>query len=603
MGVTVSSYVHSNIEHGHWKKFNGYETPRLLAEESDVNAAIKRLEAVKKDLEEEADKFLDGGGIEALNYCVDNEYNLYSQIAVKILQESDAITALLQGNVSEKMHQKDVEKLVKFIPEELKPQIEKILNIENISETTVKLIAEQIAAAISDSDGVIVTHKSSKFSIPGINTHDFIKGLIADNKNFFDDLDINATLKIEQDYTGKRPGDITNLKKGGKKNEVVTAIENIIKKRGLYQSANNQEKQFKDSIASFMHWFEGRFNAEIKNAPQLVAYEKKDSPKQYLEDFESKLRDIFKKGKVPGNTMNIVGALGDEFYVTAYQVDPLTAEIKIVSVSTTKEKNVVKEYGDAFKGLKTLHTHHDSSKQSQTDILIQNKKGKTVRVQAKNASLANQEFENKGLINLNAHLERSKQLAELLYSLNFPNVEETMYTVVNALWFGSHDSISGIRDIGKLNIEDGGGDSQILSQLTQDLSRYISLEAENFLGITLQEASTTEQTIIAGASNIFYLKNGRLIPTYALVDEVIKDLKNYYNTEASKLHGLRFTVQGAKKISWEYEDAIKFWTAKAENDFANAQAVGLAQGTLAASSIVVDGEFPKVSSLVVNVNS
>lgn len=600
MGVTVSSYVHSDMSHGHWKG-GGYDTPRLLANEVNVNAAIERLTTVRNNLEKEAIDFLDGGGIEALNYCVDNEYNLYSQIAVRILQESDAITALLQGNVSEKMHQKDVEKLVEFIPQELKPQIMKMLNIESISETTVRLIAEQIAAAISDSDGVLITHGSSKVSIPGLTNHDFIKGLIADKVNFFEDLDVNATLKIEQDYTGKRPGDITNLKKGGKKNEVVTAIENIIKKRGLYQSANNKDKQFKDSIDSFMNWFSGRFEAEIKKATQLVAYEIKDSPQKYLDDFESQLRQIFKKGKVPGNTMNIVGALGDEFYVTAYQVDPMTAEIKIVSVGAVKEKDVEKQFKDSFKGLKTLHTHHDSSKQSQTDILIQNKKKHTVRVQAKNASLANQEFENKGLINLNAHLERSKQLAELLYSLNFPNVEETMYTVVNALWFGSHDSISGVRRVGKLSIKDGGGDSNILSQLTQDLSRYMSLEAENFLGITLQEAVTKEQAIIAGASNIFYLKNGRLIPTYALVDEVIKDLKNYYNTEGSKLHGLRFTVQGAKNISWEYEDAVKFWTAKAENDFANAQAIGLAQGTLAASSIIVDGEFPKVTSLVVNV--
>jgi hypothetical protein len=131
----------------------------------------------------------------------------------------------------------------------------------------------------------------------------------------------------------------------------------------------------------------------------------------------------------------------------------------------------------------------------------------------------------------------------------------------------------------------------------------MSLKAENFLGITLQEAAEAESTIIAGGSNIFYLKNGRIIPTYALVDEVIKDLNNYWSENLPKLHGLHFTVQGAKNTSWEYPDAVKFWTAKAENNFANAQAVGLAQGTLSASSIVVDGEFPKVSSLVVNVNS
>ena len=601
MGVTVSSYVHSNIEHGHWKSFNGYETPRLLAEEGDVNAAIQRLEAVRRDLEKEANDFLGGGGVEALNYCVDNEYKIYSQIAVKILQESDAITALLKGNVSEKISKDNISKLIDEVPEELKSRIDEILNLEEVTESTVDLVAEQIAAAITDSDGVLITYHGSKFSIPGITTEKFIQSLIGNE--VFENLP-NGKIPIKiKEYSGKRTGDLKIMTGGAKQHAIVEAIKNVIKNRNLYTTNDNQKNQFKDSIASFMSWFSGRFDAEIKRANDLVAYEIKDSPDKYLTDFESKLREIFTKGKVPGNTMNIVGALGDEFYVTAYQVDPMTAEIKIVSVGAVKEEEVEKKFKDSFKGLKTLDTHHDSSKQSQTDILIRNKRGDTVRVQAKNASLANQEFENNGLINLNAHLERSKQLAQLLFALEFPNVEETMYTVVNALWFGNHDSVSGVRTAGKLNIKDDGGDSSILSQLTQDLSRYMSLKAENFLGITLQEAATTEQTIIAGASNIFYLKNGRLIPTYALVDEVIKDLKDYYSTESPKLHGLRFTVQGAKNTSWEYEDAIKFWTAKAENNFANAQAVGLTQGTLAASAIIVDGEFPKVTSLVVNVNS
>lgn len=598
MGTTVSCYVHSDKSRGHWNN-SGYETPRLLAEEDNVNTAIKRLETVRKNLEDEAKEFLGGAGVEALNYCVDNEYKLYSQITVKILQESDAITALLQGNVSERMSKDNIEKLIKDVPNELKPYINDILKLKEKSESTATLIAEQIAAAITDSDGVLITHHGSRFSIPNVTTEQFIRGLIG-NEIFEGLSSIEGPIKIKE-YSGKRPSDIKQMVGGAKQHAIVGAIKNVIKKRGLYQSTNNKDNQSKDSIGSFMSWFSGRFNAELKRATDFAAYEIKDSPQKYLEDFESELRKIFKKGKVPGNAMNIVGTLGDEFYVTAYQVDPMTAEIKIVSVGAVKEKDVVKKYGDAFSGLKTLHTHHDSSKQSQTDILIQNKKGHTVRVQAKNASLANQEFENKGLINLNAHLERSKQLAQLLYSLNFPNIEETMYTVVNALWFGSHDSISGVRRVGKLSIKDGGGDSNILSQLTQDLSRYMSLEAEKFIGITLQDAITAEQAIVAGASNIFYLKNGRLIPTYALVDEVIKDLKNYYNTEESKLHGLRFTVQGAKNISWEYGDAVEFWTAKAENDFANAEAVGLAQGTLATSSIIVDGDFPKVTSLVVNV--
>ena len=575
-------YVHSNIENF---SAGNYDVSPTLIEGKQIEDSIAKLKAVSQQLKDEALDFLGGDSEGFLNYCVDNEYKMYAQIAVQLLQDPDAIAALMMGNTSRRMNSNDVAKLLKNVVGVLKDRIEEFVDIKKITEIGARALAIQIAAALSDGEGTL--------TVQGLELNNFVKQIIISN------ADEKVTEQMMKTMTGNiKPGSLSSGKKSGR---LVDLIENVIVNRKLYnKEEKQQEEQFKDGIEAFMHWFKKSFLIKAKEVVHF--YEVQQSPEEYLKSFEQQLRNKFKKGTVAGNAMNIVGALGDEFYVSAYQADAMSMVVKITmeTIGTVKEKDVKKRYGNIFNGIDTMQTHHDTGKQSQTDILIRNKSGKTVRVQAKNASLANQEFENKGLIKLNAHLEREKKLATLLTALGVPGAEQIMYTVINSLWFGTHDSVTGERVKGKLSIKDGGGNANILSSLMQELSILFSTKAENFIGITLETAAGAESQILSGASNIFYLKNGRLIPTYWLVEEVIKDLQDYANNELGKLHGLHFSIKGASKTSWVYNDAVDFWIEKARNNFS--KSVGLAQGTAAVSSLIVTGEFPTVTSLVVDVN-
>ncbi len=596
-GGLENPYVHSDIDR--WKRGDG-SIPLTLADEVNVKEAIAKLEKVSAELKREAEEFLGGKGVDVLNYCVDHEYNSYAQIAVQLLQDPDAIASLTQGDLSKRMSGADVNNLIQDVPEILKSRIEKILPTKEITEESARNIAMKIAAAISDSDGVLITSKFSKVSIINeVGTDKFAEGLIS--KEAFKGLEGQAKINKLQEMTGKRTTDIKNLRGGDKFHQVVNMIENIIENRGLYQSTGEKRNSYKDGLASFMDWFTKRFI--VIAGEEVPFFNTNQTPQDYLKAFETQLRNKFKKGNVSGNAMNIVGALGDEFYVSAYEADE-GVTIKIKSVGTVKEQDVERRFKKEFQGLGTLKTHHAQDKQSQTDILISNANGKTVRVQAKNSSLENQQYSNNDLINLNAHLEREKKLSQLLLALNIPDAEQIMYTVVNALWFGTHESVSGKRSTGKLDIETSEADSSILPKLSKELSILYSTKAENFIGITIKEAVANETQILkGGASNIFFLKNGRLIPTYTLVDEVIKDLNQYLKEEEEKLHGLHFSIKGAKKTAWQYNKAVDYWLAKAENNFANVEQIGLAQGQVAVSSLIINGDFPKVTALVINTNS
>lgn len=602
-GGLENPYVHSDIDR--WKRGSA-SVPLKLADKANVEEAIARLEKVSAALKDEANEFLKGEGVDVLNYCVNNEYKTYAQIAVQLLQDPNAIKSLMQGNLYKEMNKQNVKDLIsgldeltEDIPKELASKIKKVLDIEQIEKVSARVVASQIAAAISDSDGVLITSTYSKVSIANeIDTGKFAEALISEG--VFKGLTGQARIDKLQEMTGKRTSDIKQLRGGDKFHRIVDMIENIIQNRNLYQKEDKTKEIYKDGIASFMAWFSGRFKAIA--GEEVPFFNTDQTPIDYLKAFEAQLRDKFKKGNVAGNAMNIVGALGDEFYVSAYEADQ-GVTIKIKSVGTVKERKVEKDFKNEFKGLGTLKTHHSQDKQSQTDVLISNG-DKTVRVQAKNSSLENQTYSNDNLINLNAHLERNKKLKDLLLALNIPDAEQIMYTVVNALWFGTHSSVSGERSTGNLAIEEGGADANILTNLTKQLSILYSTKAENFIGITLEDAAKREEQILkSGASNVFFLKNGRLIPTYTLIDEVIKDLNEYLEKEVEKLHGLHFSIQGAKKTAWKYNKAVDYWLAKAENNFANVVAIGLAQGQVATSSLVINGDFPKVTSLVINTNA
>lgn len=582
IGGSGAPYVHSNIDN--WVQ-GELQTVPPLTEGRKIDESIATLTSIRQQLFDKANEFLTGDTVEFMNYCIDNEYKSYADIAVQILQDPDAISALMLGDTSVRMSQKDVRALLNTVPERL--DIFKFIKIDEIESIGARTLAIEIADVISDAE-MQLTVDGATF------VRDLYKSAIGQENN--DGLS-NAFLK---EITGVTVG---QLKSGGTSSRIVDAIEAIIEKTNLYQKQKGQKTIAKDSVESFMNWFKSIF---IPKAKQVVRFFSVDqTPEQYVEDFEKKIREKIKKNFK--DIMNTVGALGDEIIVSAYQADARTAVLGITleSIGSVHEEDVVKKYGETFSGVKTMLTHHELNKQSQTDILIKNKNGMVARVQAKNASLRNAQYSNNGLINLGAHLQRERDLKALLEALEIPNTEEIIETVANASWFSGHVSVSGKRSKGQLDYSKAKVNADITGDLQRELSIFFSTKAENFIGITIDTAVKDETKMISGASNLFYLKNGRFIPTYTLVDEVIKDLIDYKQDALTALHGLSFNIN-QRGISWEYGKAVEFWKAKAQNDFSNAHSVGTAQGAKAASSLVVTGNFNKVyelSSLVINTDA
>lgn len=584
IGGANNPYVHSNI--ANWS-VGGYESLPTLIEKNKVNDSIISLISIRNELKAEAEKFLMGCSVDFMDYCVNNEYNTYADIAVKLLQDSDAIKALMIEDTSgPQMSKSDVRKLLEH-NSELKNIIIDSMNIKEIETIGVRSLAEELTAIFGET-----------YLTVGTDGTKFIQPLVQSVQ------DISEMGAVERSNTIRKiTGVMTKSLSSGKKTaKMIEAIENIIKKGGFYK---DEEKQgnYTNSVDSFIAWFEAKF---IPIAKQKIKFYNVDqTPEEYIKEFKNQIRNKIKKNLK--DIRNTVGVLGDEIIVSAWQADAQTAAlgITIESIGTVKEKEVEEKYGEVFKGVKTMLTHHDLNKQSQTDILIKNANGMVARVQAKNASLANAEFSNDGLINLNAHLQRDRDLITLLQALGVPNIENIAYTVVNSLWFSYHDSVTGVRSSGNLKITNGSANESVLKNLEQELSIFFSTKAENFIGVTLNTAISAETKILSGASNLFFLKNGRFIPTYTLVEEVIADLEHYRDDGLSALQGLNFKISKPGEISWIYSDEVDFWIAKAKKDFANRIAIGTEQGSGAISSIVVHGTFPRVhelSSLKIDTN-
>ena len=221
-GGANDPYVHSNI--ANWS-VGGYESLPTFIEKNKVNDAIASLEGVRDELKREAEDFLNGDTLDFLNFCIDNEYHTYAQLAVQLLQEPDAITALLKGETSLQMSKKDVKDLLKDVPNNLKKEIFDYININNIETIGARTLARELAEVFGNMHMTV-----------GMQGGEFIRPLVQSVAGI---SDFDTVKKITEVA-------VNNLSSGAKTGRMVDAIENTIKKGGLYkQKGKIQKKQYK----------------------------------------------------------------------------------------------------------------------------------------------------------------------------------------------------------------------------------------------------------------------------------------------------------------------------------------------------------------------
>ena len=573
-GGEKNPYVHSDINH--WST-GGYDISPALIERRDVDYSINALRQIRRQLEAEANEFLMGASVDYLNKNIDNNPQTYSDVAINLIQSTAARDALMKQDTQ--ITKEDVEKLLTEIPEKIKNKVIDELDMDEIATVGAREFGRALGRAASNADGTLTPHGC------------VLNKKLLEAAGYEGVLNPNNTNKVLKEITGVA---VNQLKKASPR--FVDAVEAIINKELL----KGVDKDTADSVTGFMAWFRQKF---LEKLDEIKFVDVDKTPEKFLDDVEGELRK-----RITGiikDERNAVGTLGDEVIVSIWQADPRTAALGLSFESIGKLSE--EEASKKFKELKTMITHHRLDKSSQTDIVIKNKNGKMIRVQAKN-SLLNRKFtfENQKMELLLAHVQRSMDLITLLNNLGIPNVEQISYTIVNALWFSAHESVTGKRVSGKLQkSKNGNKDAGILSNLRSELDALFSTQATNFLGITLDKASEDMTQIIGEASNIFFLKGGKFIPTYILVDQVIEDLENYAKGEA-RFRGLHFVIENSGKVSWKYNNATNFWKYKAADDFKNRVEYATSQGAAAISSLSVNGKFNAIkeyTSLEITTNA
>ena len=542
-------YIHSGADH--FTNDGTISLSEQIVAQQDIESGIQQLKSIREILKNEADRFLMGLDTSEANAQLLKSPNTYAGIAAKLIQSPKVINSLVissKGNVSnkelKKIFENDNSRISKKIMAEIK-------NLEE--DIPVKKVASIIAKSIGNAEGVI-THTGTRLT-----------------KAF--SFNPEATHEIEQMITDKVFNRLSSSQ-----GKIVDIIENLLLSSNLVNNEN-----ITSSVSNFMSVFSELFLKEVKS--EVLIYYKDYTPELYLKNLETLLTAAITKDITEGR--NASGIINEDILAAVYKADNQVT-LTITATGTQKEEDIVKN----FPHLNKMNTFHDKTKQSLTDMVLVNKNGMTVRAQSK-TSLREYKVQGEEHIRILNHLQRSIRLYELLVRLDsmgiFPinNISDICYAVANSLWFNTHISVSGERNTGYFETKRAHY-KDLLPEVIDALNAALAIQVPMFLGISLNK--TVDQIEVdAKGSNIFFIENGNLVPTYIELDEIIVDLENYSNKAKNASKNLRFTLE-RKGISWSYTNAKNFFLQK-YHDYTYNPAPGFEQGEAAMSSLYIHGNF------------
>lgn len=227
-------------------------------------------------------------------------------------------------------------------------------------------------------------------------------------------------------------------------------------------------------------------------------------------------------------------------------------------------------------------------KQGYTNFILTNPKtGQKARAQSKNSIAAFLNAKEGEILPLQAKLYRGVQggVANFLTMLagegkleNFTiiNTDELnviAYLIANALWFSTHQSIDkgGRKRDAAVRTTTRSGDSQGLNYIFESINRLLGLQVKNFLGVIIEKIGNSYQ-IVPNLSNLFFfLGNSVYLPTYKIIDEIIKQIEfemeglaslkisignpsDYYNNTAEGFYKDKINAVGILDASKNYTD-------------------------------------------------
>lgn len=194
-------------------------------------------------------------------------------------------------------------------------------------------------------------------------------------------------------------------------------------------------------------------------------------------------------------------------------------------------------------------------KQGYTDFVLTNPKtGQKARAQSKNSIAAFMNADEGEILPLQAKLYHGVQggVANFLSMLegsgkleNFTTINTNelnviAYLIGNALWFSTHQSLGSNNRKRKeaVRTTTREGDSQGLNYIFESINRLLGLQVKNFLGVIIEKVGESYQVVPDLSNLFFFLGNSVYLPTYKIIDEIIKQIQ----FETEELASLKITI-------------------------------------------------------------
>lgn len=542
-----------------------------------LSSAIGKLEAIKEELDNYAEEFLIGTTPETAQFEAKTVDDQLGAIALYIMNGIDMqkYAKLLTQNTL-----LDRDKLTKVLEKDgIDNKIKQVI-LSILEETEGNLPVSEVAKALTAKGGPVL--------------------VVSRSKSYFQRLGFLAgTDKFVFDNAEKDISSILTKRLSSRKGRLLQYTKAILKESDAAVIEDNSI-----AIERFFNEFADEFTRQARQKVHFVEGSK--SPDEVIKDFLRDFRKNLEKN-IGNNTtyQHSVGDIGEGVTAAITQSGNMTTVA--IKTGDLTDKDLVKKIADQYEGdarLTLMRTHHDETKQSQTDLVLTNKNGMTVRAQSKNMSadrFLDLEITDDRVDNFRFKVQDSLSVGDFILNLantdmgralNANELESILAGLAQAVWMEQKTSTVGAGNGARGEKVSG---EAMLEQFRHSLEAYASGQVTNLLGVTVQkDANLIEKNIVElTGSNIFFLQNGQLTKTSQLIDLAINQLKAYQEQG----HAIDKTARAVivtldySSIEWAEERAGWFYYEKlhylTKEDEGGLIAYGEQQGQAAAQGIKV----------------
>lgn len=526
--ANTSAYVHSNADNADLL-VNVNMIDNIagvgLNEMSHIESTIIKLNAIKDQLHKEAQAFLDGYSIEGAQTVADRAPEVLQQLANEVLYGPDAYSMASSLTRNQKLNNEqllnalDSDKIGKSV---LTRTMQAYLNDggDNISGLTNAIISAlhgDSTEIIVSEGGADIVRLGSIFDVSTIQTK-LRKTLVAEvSDNIFKAA---QTLKTNGVYKGM----ITDLIRSSSYTKTQTkkeAIANFCKKLG-----NRMKKLGKEKV-HFM------WSSNPNELDRLID--------EFIQRLKPQLLNSLNENKMLDRS-NVTGSIGEEVRESiSKSLDTVFISLQIGNLS--EESNIeqinqsLKKMG-ATETISPMNSYHTKGKMSQSDLVLLNTNSKRIaRAQSKNHFVAhfinnkkddvidNFRWKVEDSVNLLGFIDKLSN-SSLGMSLNGIDLSNISGAIANNLWFQHHDSAWRPKGEGAGELAFAPANApDIKKELEGSLEKLLAGQVTNLLGVTLSSIGD-QVSVVSGASNIFYILNGRLKETADLVQQAIDQIQS-----------------------------------------------------------------------------